>query len=127
MLGYNIETLFVFFGVDIREHRQNICIRGRALDREFEARAHRRVLFYTEVGDVAEAAQDGFVGSERLRCFAAERFRHGVQQDTMHIRDRRDDARRQIILQRENVFRTKRTIIRLGPQMSSTVCVDKLD
>jgi len=124
VLGYNIETLFVFFGVDIREHRQNICIRGRALDREFEARAHRRVLFYTEVGDVAEAAQDGFVGSERLRCFAAERFRHGVQQDTMHIRDRRDDARHDVIDEREDLFRLKDAIITLCPKVCARDRID---
>ena len=112
-----VECLSVLVGAQDRKHGPGLGVSRRFSHRRFQTRSRRGKLFYGGELEVTEAAQDGFVGAQLLGRAAANSFTHAPGQDAVHVGDRRDDPRNQLVLELENGFRAERALVVLGPEM----------
>ena len=118
-IGLAVEPVCIILPPQQRQHGPAIGIARRLLNGQFQASPRRSILFCGDPLEESETAQHRLVRAQLVRALAPERFTHGVHQNAVPVGDRGDDPGHEVVLQRENRFRTKSAFIVLGPQMST--------
>jgi hypothetical protein len=70
---------------------------------------------------VPETAEHRLVRAQLLRVPVAKRFGHAVRQNSLRVRDRRDDAGNDVVQKLENRFGMKWTIVRFRPKAGTGI------
>ena len=117
--GLKVESLPVVLDAQQRQHRPGIGIGRRLPHRQFQAGPRSGELLGGDPLQVAEAAQHGLVGAQLLGGAAAHGLAHAPGQNSVHVGDRRNDPRNQVVLQLEDRLRAEGAFVVLGPEMSA--------
>ena len=117
----------VILDTEQRQHRPGVGIGRCPLDRQLEAVPRGGELLDGHPIEVAEAAQHGLVGTQILRRAAAYGLTHAARQNPVHVRDRRNDPRNQVVLKLEDGLRAEGALVALGPEMGAGDRVHELD
>ena len=96
------------------------------MDGSFQAGPHFGKVFGGEALVVAEAAEQRFVWAHLIGSLQPHSFAHAARQDSVHVGDRRNDAGNEVVLEFENHFGTKRTLIGFSPQLRACGGIDEL-
>ena len=112
-----VVALPVLFRVGIGERRPGIRVVRRPLDRPLERGAQLAMLFGRHQREVGEGANDRFIRTQRLGRIGPHCHRHRAHQRAIDVGDRRDDLRRQLVLQIENRRAIQPAIVSVGPEM----------
>ena len=125
-VGPGIEALRKFAAIDHGQHGPAIGMIRSLADGAFENLSNCRVFFGRDAREIAEGAEHGLVRGQLIFTLAAQRLAHAARQNAVLIGDGGDDARNEVILQRENLSGLKVAFIVLGPEVSAAGRIDKL-
>ena len=126
-ISLKVESLCVVLDVQEREHGPGVGISRCLSHRHFQCRLCGGKIFRSDPLEIAETTQHSLVGTQLLGIAAAHSLTHAPWQHPVHIRNRRDNPRNQLVLQLENRLRTKVAFIVLSPEMSAVRRVDELN
>ena len=102
--GPRVVAMAVLVRVDPRQHRPAIGIGRRHLDRALQHVARRGMFAGAQAMVIAEASHQRFVGRELRGVLAANGFADATREHSEVIGAGRDDARDQLVLQREDLI-----------------------
>ena len=97
-VGLWVQSVRMLFPVQVRQHGPGIALIGRNADGPFQNPSHARMFFRRDSFHVAKGAQHRFVRTQLFIGLAAERLAHAAGQNAVHVGNRRDDPRNQIVL-----------------------------
>ncbi len=115
--GPDVESVAVLVRIDPRQHRPAIRVRRRLLDGALERVARLRMFVRRQPKVISQAAHERFVRREQAGVPAADGFADAARDHADHVRARRDDARNEIVLQREDLIGLEAPIVGLRPEM----------
>ncbi len=126
-VGLWVQSVRMLFPVQVRQHGPGIAVIGRNADGPFQDPSHARMFFRRDAFHVAKRAQHRFVRTQLFIGLCAERLAHAAGQNAVHVRNRRDDPRNQIVLQLKDRLGTKGAFEVFSPEMSAAGRIDELN
>ena len=125
-IGPDVEPVGVLVLVHHRQHGPAVGVLRGSVDRPFQHVPHLRMLVGGDAFVVAKTSQHRLVRAQLIEVLLPEHLADAVREHAVRVRDSRDDAGNEIVLQLEDHLGTEGAVVGLRPQMCARARVHQL-